>query len=139
MKAKIAIASKNGSDVDEHFGRATFFRIYEVTDEGRALLETRDVVAACQHAREHSKTDFDRVIDLVSDCDAMIVQRIGEGAAAYVISKGVRVFEANGPIDAVLDKLIEDGALQDDAPPQIPEGPREPACWGAAEKDAREG
>jgi hypothetical protein len=36
------------------------------------------------------------------------VQKIGEGAAAYLISKNVRVFEVSGQIDAVLDKIIAD-------------------------------
>lgn len=106
--AKIALASRDGVQVNEHFGRASFFRIYELSDEGYTFIESRDAVAACQHARTHSKTDFDRVIDLISDCDALLVEKIGEGAAAYLISKGVRVFEVSGSIDGVLDKLIED-------------------------------
>lgn len=106
--AKIALASRDGVRVNEHFGRASFFRIYELSDEGYTFIESRDAVAACQHARTHSKTDFDRVIDLISDCDALLVEKIGEGAAAYLISKGVRVFEVSGSIDGVLGKLIED-------------------------------
>lgn len=109
--AKIALTSKNGVDVDEHFGRATFFRIYELSENSYLFLESRDAVAACQHARSHSKTDFDTVIDLLSDCDALLVEKIGEGAASYLISKGVRVFEVSGSIDAVLNKIITDKLL----------------------------
>lgn len=109
--AKIALTSKNGVDVDEHFGRATFFRIYELSANSYSFLESRDAVAACQHARTHSKTDFDTVIDLLSDCDALLVKKIGEGAASYLIAKGVRVFEVSGSIDAVLNKFITDKLL----------------------------
>lgn len=109
--AKIALTSKNGVDVDEHFGRATFFRIYELSENSYSFLESRDAVAACQHARTHSKTDFDTVIDLLSDCDALLVKKIGEGAASYLIAKGVRVFEVSGSIDAVLNKFITDKLL----------------------------
>ena len=109
--AKIALASKNGVDVDEHFGRAAFFRIYELSENGYSFLESRDAVAACQHARTHSKTDFDTVIDLLSDCDALLVEKIGEGAAVYLISKGVRVFEVSGNINEVLNKFIADKLL----------------------------
>lgn len=109
--AKIALTSKNGVDVDEHFGRATFFRIYELSENSYSFLESRDAVAACQHARTHSKTDFDTVIDLLSDCDALLVKKIGEGATSYLISKGVRVFEVSGSIDAVLNKFITDKLL----------------------------
>ena len=102
--AKIALASRDGVDVNEHFGRAAFFRIYELSADGYTFLESRDAVAA----RTHSKTDFDSVIELLSDCDAILVEKIGEGAAAYLISKGMRVFEVSGSIDGVLNKLIED-------------------------------
>lgn len=106
--AKIALASRDGVNVNEHFGRAAFFRVYELADNSYSFLEVRDAVAACQHSRTHSKTDFDTVIELLADCDAILVEKIGEGAAAYLISKGVRVFEVSGSIDGVLNKLIED-------------------------------
>lgn len=109
--ARIAITSNNGVDIDEHFGRAKFFRIYELTEDDYKFSESRDAVAACQRSRSHSKTDFDRIIDLISDCDALLVQKIGDSAASYLISKGVRVFEVNGSIDAVLNKFIEDKLL----------------------------
>ncbi len=108
---RIALASNGGAEVDDHFGRAKFFRVYELTDGGWSFVETRDAVAACQHPRTHGKTDFDRVIGLLDDCDALIVQKIGEGAAAYLIARGVRVFEASGPVGAVLDKFIADKLL----------------------------
>lgn len=106
--ARIALASRDGIHVNEHFGRATFFRVYQLTDSGYSFLESRDAVAACQHRRTHSKTDFDTVIELLADCDAVLVEKIGEGAAAYLIAKGVRVFEVSGSIDGVLHKLIEE-------------------------------
>ncbi len=112
---RIALVSNSGVYIDEHFGRARFFRIYELTDDGYSFLESRDAVDACQHARRHDKTDFDRIVDLVSDCDALLVQRIGEGAASYLISKGVRVFEVSGSIDAVLGKFIADKLLWQDS------------------------
>ena len=109
--ARVALASRNGIDIDEHFGRTAFFRIYDLTDNCYSFLENRDVVAACQHQRTHSTTDFDTVIDLLSDCDAILVEKIGKGAAAYLISMGVRVFEVSGSIDGVLNKLIEDAVI----------------------------
>lgn len=109
--ARIALASRDGVNVNEHFGRAVFFRIYDLSGGGYSFAESRDAVAACQHMRTHSKTDFDTVIELLSDCDALLVEKIGEGAAAYLISKGMRVFEVSGSIDGVLTKLTEDGVF----------------------------
>lgn len=106
--SRIAIASNDGVNVNEHFGRAAFFRIYDVNADGHNFVEVRDAVAACQKQRVHSKTNFDLTLDLLSDCEAILVSRIGEGAAAYIISKGIRVFEVSGNIDAVLDRLVLD-------------------------------
>lgn len=106
--SKIAIATTGGLTVDEHFGHAKFFRVYEIGDTDYTFLEVRDAVAACQHSLGHDTTRFDKIIELLSDCDAVLVQKIGEGAAAYLISKGVRVFEVSGSIDAVLKRFIKD-------------------------------
>ncbi|MBR2176589.1 MAG: dinitrogenase iron-molybdenum cofactor biosynthesis protein [Clostridia bacterium] len=106
--SKVAIASTDGINVNEHFGRAAFFRVYELSENGHHFVEVRDAVAACQQKRVHNKTNFDLTLDMLSDCDAILVSRIGEGAAAYIISKGIRVFEVSGNIDAVLEKLILD-------------------------------
>lgn len=106
--AKIALASSDGININEHFGKAIFFRVYELNNNEYRFIESRDAVAACQHTRTHNSTDFDTVVNLLSDCDALLVSKIGEGAAAYVISKGLRVFEVSGSIDGVLNKLLAD-------------------------------
>ena len=106
--ARIAIATSDGFTVNEHFGHAKFFRVYDLSEEGYEHIEVRDAVAACQHSLGHDTTRFDKIIELLSDCDAVLVQKIGEGAAAYLIEKGVRVFEVSGSIDAVLKRFISD-------------------------------
>lgn len=106
--SKVAIATSDGFTVNEHFGHAKFFRVYELTESGHKFLELRDAVAACQHSLGHDTTRFDKIIELLSDCDALLVQKIGEGAAAYLIERNVRVFEVSGMIDAVLDKFVAD-------------------------------
>ena len=108
---KVAVATSDGFEVNEHFGHAKFFRIYELGESEYTFLEVRDAVAVCQHQLGHDTTRFDKIIELLSDCDALLVQKIGEGAAAYLIQKNVRVFEVSGSIDAVLKKFISDKIL----------------------------
>lgn len=106
--ARLAVATSDGFSVNEHFGHAKFFRVYDINQSGYDFIEVRDAVAACQHRLGHDTTRFDKIIELLSDCDALLVQKIGEGAAAYLIAKNVRVFEVSGSIDAVLEKFIAD-------------------------------
>ena len=49
--------------------------------------------------------------ELLSDCDAVLVNQIGQGAAAYLISKGLRIFEVSGSIDEVLRNMIKEKLL----------------------------
>ncbi len=106
--ALIAVATTDGFTVNEHFGHAKFFNIYKLGTDNYEPLEVRDAVAVCQQTLGHNTTRFDKIIELLSDCDAVLVQKIGEGAAAYLISRGVRVFEVSGSIDLVLKKFIAD-------------------------------
>lgn len=106
--ARLAVATSDGFTVNEHFGHAKFFRVYDINQSGYDFIEVRDAVAACQHRLGHDTTRFDKIIELLSDCDALLVQKIGEGAAAYLIAKNVRVFEVSGSIDAVIEKFIAD-------------------------------
>jgi len=106
--AKIAVASSDGLTVNEHFGHANFLRIYEIDGTESRFIEIRDVVAACQHSFGHDETKFERIVSLISDCDALFVKKIGPGAAEYLISRNVRVFEVNAGIDALLNKIIQD-------------------------------
>ena len=106
--ARLAVATSDGFTVNEHFGHAKFFRVYDINQSAYDFIEVRDAVAACQHRLGHDTTRFDKIIELLSDCDALLVQKIGEGAAAYLIAKNVRVFEVSGSIDAVLEKFIAD-------------------------------
>ena len=108
---KVAPATSDGFEINEHFGHAKFFRVYELGESDYTFLEVRDAVAACQHQLGHDTTRFDKIIELLSDCDALLVQKIGPGAAEYLIKKNVRVFEVSGSIDAVLKKFISDKIL----------------------------
>lgn len=65
---KVAIASSDGKRVDEPFGCARKFYIYEV-GEKIALLEVRKV-----EILEH---DHEARIRLISDCDLLLAVKIG--------------------------------------------------------------
>ncbi|MBR0599478.1 NifB/NifX family molybdenum-iron cluster-binding protein [Sinanaerobacter chloroacetimidivorans] len=111
MSYRVAVASLDGIEVNQHFGRANEFLIYDIQDETYAFLETRRTAPSCYN-HTHTETRFDRVITLLSDCDAIFVSQIGEGAAAYLIQKGVRVFESPYEIEDVLQIAIDQKLLE---------------------------
>lgn len=114
---KIAVATSDGVNIDEHFGQARVFRIFEVEESGAfRLLEERPITPHCpgDHAAGHSA---DATVAQLGDVEAVLVNRIGPGAAKNLESKGIRAFALSGPVDRALasygkrHKLIEAGIL----------------------------
>jgi predicted Fe-Mo cluster-binding NifX family protein len=104
MSIKIAAASNGGSKVDEHFGRATKFSVYELEGESLTFLEVRETDRICRNG-EHNLTEMERTVNLIRDCPVLLVAKIGYGARAVVQEAGIKVFEANGSIETALKKL----------------------------------
>lgn len=102
MTARIALASTNGRDVDAHFGSATRFEIYVLSGGEASFEESRPGLP-------YSASGHGGVPKPLQDCAAVIAARVGRGAAAALIAGGLRVFEAAGPIDAVLASLARNG------------------------------
>lgn len=112
---RAALASTDGKFINEHFGRATAFHIVDLTDSDYVFVESREISPCC-HDHQHDENDFDKAAALLADCDGVFVSKIGPTAAAYLLSKGVRVFEAPGMIEDVMQKVLSSGILSNEAP-----------------------
>jgi predicted Fe-Mo cluster-binding NifX family protein len=111
---KVAVASKEGLAVSEHFGHAKQFRVYEVSPGHCRLLEQRVVAHYCQGNRGSSSA-MEQILATIQDCQAVLVARIGDGPTEKLAAIGVQ---------AVTDyayQAIED-ALLDYAAKQVPAG-----------------
>ncbi|MDD3394956.1 MAG: NifB/NifX family molybdenum-iron cluster-binding protein [Anaerotignum sp.] len=111
MKVKIAVASTDGKVVNEHFGRAEYFHIFEIEKNNYDYLETRNVKPCCSN-EGHTNAAFEKVIEGIKDCVAIVVAKIGDGASLYLEEKGFAIFEAPYFIDGVIKKIIEDELLE---------------------------
>ena len=111
MGMKIAIASTDGKVINEHFGRANRFMIFEVCPQHYEYKEWRKVQRCC-HSGEHEFKAFEEVARVLIDCMAIVVAKIGESASHYMESKGFIVFEAPYWIEDVLQKMIEEHLLE---------------------------
>ena len=99
---RAAFASVDGSNIDQHFGSARWWRIYDITGDGGAFVETRKSLAKCAGRCEGG---FTHLLELLDDCDAVFVSKIGETAAAFMISRGKRVFEAAGEVAEIIEEI----------------------------------
>lgn len=108
MKYKIAVGTRDGKVVNEHFGSCVRFTILEADSitQGFENLEIRDVNPPCKSG-EHSDNGLDIIAEILSDCRVVLVSRIGPGAEAALTRKGIDVLEYSGWIDEAVNKIIQ--------------------------------
>lgn len=109
MSYRIGAASTDGKVVNQHFGHADRFHIVELFPETGEYkyIETRKITPCC-HGGEHDNSSFDAVISNLSDVQALLVSRVGDGAADYLEAKGLTVYQAPFPIEPLIKKIISD-------------------------------
>jgi predicted Fe-Mo cluster-binding NifX family protein len=109
---RIALATTDKLTVYQHFGHADGYEITDVdSDAGTFEFAGRRTVTPPCDGGSHSESVFDAVLEALSDCEAIVVAQIGPGAAEYVLSKGMRVFEAPGVIEGVIGTLLKQKLL----------------------------
>jgi nitrogen fixation protein NifX len=113
---KIAFATTDGTAIDEHFGRAGMFAVYDLTKEGYSFQETRKFSEGRDSAIEETKgmgaVHEDRVqqkVDKLSDCKIIYLTEIGGPSAARLVKKGIMPVKVkrNVSIEESLIKLAE--------------------------------
>jgi nitrogen fixation protein NifX len=117
MTNRIAVATSDGINVDLHFARASQFYIYDIYHDRFEFIELRKSDAVLSH----NESEFDKTLEKLADCKAVIVSRVGTGALAYLASRGLRVFEAPYPLEDVLDKMVHKNILENYKPKEQPE------------------
>lgn len=105
MSYKVAFASNDGKVVNQHFGRTKKFLIFEVDGNDTKFLELRENIPPCQ-GYEHLEEEMLRAVNLISDCKAVFVSKIGYGALVQLGTKGIKAYEAPFLIEDVLKKII---------------------------------
>lgn len=91
----IAVTSKHGKLVDQHFGHATEFLIYQYINHNFVLSEVRSVDKYCSGMPECDETAEGKqaVLEATYDCDAVLTMRIGRVPQKKLLQKGILVIE----------------------------------------------
>lgn len=103
---RIAVASSDGIVINQHYGRASFFGIYDVLSKNTIqLVENRKVVPVCQGGT-HDNNRMRENIAYFLDCKYVLVSRIGQGAATLLEQEGIIPMELPGLIEESVEKLF---------------------------------
>jgi len=100
----IAVATKGGGRVNEHFGHASEFQIYEVNAKGAKFVGHRRVDLYCQGGFGEEDT-LVTVIRAINDCHAVFVAKIGGCPKDDLKKAGI------DPVDRYAHEFIEQSAI----------------------------
>ncbi|NOY14095.1 MAG: dinitrogenase iron-molybdenum cofactor biosynthesis protein, partial [Deltaproteobacteria bacterium] len=95
----IAVASKTGAEVDQHFGHAERFLIYACSGDKSVPLKEVAVEKYCSYDPVHPfrHAQFNRIITALEGCRAVVTARIGELPKQELQKVGIRPIVTSGP------------------------------------------
>ncbi|OAF19261.1 nitrogenase cofactor biosynthesis protein NifB [Bradyrhizobium neotropicale] len=104
VKVLVAVATKGSALINEHFGHAKEFQIYELSATGAKIVDHRPVQLYCGggYAEEDR---LPTIIRAINDCHAVFVARIGGCPKAELIKAGIE------PVDEYAHAFIEKSAI----------------------------
>jgi len=111
-RVRIGAASADGKVIHQHFGGASAFVIFELDGSRLTFLERRPTEPACGRDG-HDPERFQRLVDLVSDCQVVLVAAAGPPAVAALARRGVRLIVSPDLILNAVARLFEGGVLRE--------------------------
>jgi nitrogenase molybdenum-iron protein alpha/beta subunit/MoaA/NifB/PqqE/SkfB family radical SAM enzyme len=106
---RVAVATKSGTLVDQHFGQANEFYIYESDGIQARFIERRNVVRYCQ-GKEICETKTDRIealLHTIKDCSSVLAMRIGDSPQRKLEAMGIRVIATYDRIEDAVKKAAQ--------------------------------
>lgn len=100
QKLLVAVATKGSGLVNQHFGHAKEFQIYEVDGKTVEFIAYRKIDHYCQGGYGEDAT-LDNIIKTLSDCKGVLVAKIGECPKKQLHQAGIKTVEAYDLIEKV--------------------------------------
>lgn len=105
----IAVASKTGTEVDQHFGHAERFLIYDYGGGSPEPVKEVAVEKYCSYDPEHPfrHPQFNGIVSALEGCKVVVTEMIGELPKQELQKVGITPIVTKGPIADAL-KLAHD-------------------------------
>jgi nitrogen fixation protein NifB len=100
----IAVATKGNGRINQHFGHAKEFQVYEVSTTGAKFVGHRRVDNYCQGGFGEEES-LETVVRAIKDCVAVFISRIGNCPREGLLKAGIE------PVDRFALEYIEQSAL----------------------------
>lgn len=103
MGLRVAVATEDGLEV-QHFRHAARFHVYDVDPSGIVLVGPREDPGSTTAVEERAAS-HQRKLELIRDCGALIVARVGPNALRLIEAQGIAVYESQDPAPDALKGL----------------------------------
>ena len=100
---KVAFASTDRTRVNQHFGAAEGFVVYEVTPEKATLV---GVAEFAEEAMDGNEDKLGAKVDFLEGCAAVYVMAIGASAIKKLMAKGIQPIRVD-EVDVIDDLLFD--------------------------------
>ncbi len=105
-KILVAVATKGGGLVNQHFGHAKEFQIYEVDGNEVRFISHRKIDQYCQGGYGE-EASFEHIMKAIADCKAVLVSKIGNCPKEKLQEAGIETVEAYDVIEKVALEFYE--------------------------------
>jgi nitrogenase cofactor biosynthesis protein NifB len=109
----VAVATKSGVLVDQHFGQVSEFYIYDYKDGTAQFKERRVVEKYCNGSLECDEKEdkITSILKTIADCTAVVAMRIGESPKLKLKEKGIHVLATYDRIEDSVKKAVAECKL----------------------------
>ncbi|WP_242392982.1 nitrogenase cofactor biosynthesis protein NifB [Anaeromyxobacter oryzisoli] len=138
VTARAAVATRSGGLVDEHFGHAREFLVYDVSRSGARLVGRRAVERYCVGG-EGEDDVLAGSLRALADCHAVLVAKVGRCPEGQLAAAGIEPVrdQAHRPIEAALLDWLADRIARAARGEAAPVAPRPAADEPGADAAAR--
>ncbi|MDR3724350.1 MAG: nitrogenase cofactor biosynthesis protein NifB [Terracidiphilus sp.] len=102
----IAVASRDGAQIDQHLGEACSLRIYRADEQGGSLIEVREISREAEGSLR-----WLRMVDRLIDCSAVLVSGAGAMPRKILMHYGLAVHIVDGSVQEALQAVATGGDL----------------------------
>jgi len=104
IRILVAVATKSDGKVNQHFGHASEFQVYEASSSGVKFIGHRRVDLYCKGGQDDEDA-LPKVIRAINDCHAVLVAKIGACPSAELKKAGIE------PVEQYAFEFIEAAAI----------------------------
>jgi nitrogen fixation protein NifB len=107
---RLAVATSNGKNVDQHFGQTNEFYLYDYED-GKITLtgkQRTDPFLNGSMFGEVHRMKIERMVTTLKGADIVLTSGFGDKAISEIMARGIHPFKKEGPIDDAIRCAITD-------------------------------